>query len=671
MTLVAALAGVAGLLITGVLGAAAGRKNPAFIYILCCAFCGALAAAAIATLFSPPLSAEEIVLPLGLPWIGVHFAIDPLAAAFLLVIDLTAAITSTFAIGYSRHEHANNRVLPFYPVFLAGMNLVVLAHDAFGFLLAWEFMSLTSWALVLAQHRERENARAAYIYFVMASFGTLMLLLAFGLLAGADGSYTFAGMRAHHLSPLLASIVLFLALAGAGSKAGLVPLHVWLPLAHPAAPSHVSALMSGVMTKVAVYGFIRIVLDLLGIQLWWWGIPVMIVGAATAILGILSAVFQTDTKRLLAYSTVENIGIVFIGLGLSMSFAGDNLAAYAGVALIAALLHVFNHAMFKSLLFCSGGSMLVATGTRAMEKLGGLIHRMPLTALATLVGAAAISALPPLNGFASEWLLFQTILLSPSFTSWSLKLLAPSIGAVLALAAAIAAACFVRYFGMSFLGRARSPEAAAAVEADRSSLVAMAMFAVLCIVSGIVPGLAADLLRPAVSQLLPQGAMTPQIAVPWLSLVPIAPERSSYNGVLLFLFVLLSASLMAAIVRRVASHRVRRSDAWDCGFPDPRPVTQYSASSFAQPLRRVFGPLLFGATETVGLPPPGDLRPATFAAVIHDRIWDVLYRPLAGLVTGAAERLNRFQFLTVRRYLSLVFGTLVLLLCILAFLSRS
>lgn len=670
MTVFIALASVAGLLLTGLIVAAVGRGRSTVTYAASGIFCAVLFAVAVAALIRPGAGSSAAVLPLGIPWIGIHFAFDALAAAFLLVVNLTAAIVSVYAIGYGRHEHANARVLPFYPVFLAGMNLVILAADAFGFLLSWEFMSLTSWALVLAHHRDTDNTRAAYIYFVMASLGTLTLLLAFGLLAGTDGSYTFEGMRAHQLSSLLAALVLVLALGGTGSKAGLVPLHVWLPLAHPAAPSHVSALMSGVMTKVAVYGFMRIVFDLLGIQAWWWGIPVMIIGGATAFLGILSAVFQTDTKRLLAYSTVENIGIVFIGLGLAMSFAGSGLEQYAGVAMAAALFHIFNHAMFKSLLFCSAGSLLVATGTRAMERLGGLIHRMPQTAFATLIGVAAISALPPLNGFASEWLLFQTILLSPSFSEWSLKLIALSIGAVLALTAAIAAACFVRYFGMIFLGRPRSVEASQAQDVDVFSRAATIVFAGLCILSGIVPGLVIDLFRPAVSALLPDGGMAAQISVPWLSLVPVAPDRSSYNGVLLLLFIFSSAVLMAVIVRRVASHRLRRSAPWDCGFPDPRPETQYTASSFAQPLRRVFGPLLFGAREHVTIPAPGDSQPATFTVTIHDRIWDILYAPIAGLVNGAADKLNRFQFLTVRRYLSLVFGTLVLLLLVLAVMSR-
>src|SRR5947209_2808038 len=291
------------------------------------------------------------------------------------------------------------------------MNLVVLADDAFTFLLTWEFMSLTSWALVVAHHDEPGNARAGYIYLVMASFGTLALLLAFGLLAGPAGAYAFDAMRAAHPGAGIAAIALLLVLVGAGSKAGVVPLHVWLPLAHPAAPSHVSALMSGVMTKVAVYGFVRIVFDLIGAPPWWTSIIVLAVAGLTTVLGVLYALMQHDLKRLLAYHTVENIGIIYIGLGLAI-------------------------------------------------------------------------ALPPLNGFVSEWLTFQAILVSPQLPHWGLKLMVPAVGALLALSAALAATCFVKAFGITFLGRPRTPAAAAAQEVDGVSVAVKFAFALLCFLAG-------------------------------------------------------------------------------------------------------------------------------------------------------------------------------------------
>jgi formate hydrogenlyase subunit 3/multisubunit Na+/H+ antiporter MnhD subunit len=611
---------------------------------------------------APP---ESLALPLGIPWLGAHFRIDAVSAFFLAVVDLGAVTASLFALGYGRHEDAPMRVLPFYPAFLAGMTLVVLADDAFTFLVSWEFMSLTSWALVMSHHRVRENAYAGYVYLVMASFGTLALLLAFGLLAGPDGHYTFAQIRAAHPTAGFASLVLILALIGAGSKAGLVPLHVWLPLAHPAAPSHVSALMSGVMTKVAVYGFVRIAFDLAGEPAWWWSMVVLALGGITAVMGVLYALMQHDLKRLLAYHTVENIGIIFIGLGLALAFRAYGMAFAAALALTAGLLHVFNHSVFKSLLFFGSGAVLTATGERDMEHLGGLIHRMPQTAFVFLVGCAAISALPPLNGFVSEWLTFQAILLSPQLPSWGLKLLVPAVGALLALSAALAAACFVKAFGVTFLGRARTPAAERATETDRFSLAAMYFLAALCLVAGVLPGLFIDALAP-LSNGLVGGRMPVQTGEQWLSIVPIAASRSSYDGLLVFLFMVISGTLAAFAIHRLASDRLRRAPAWDCGYPDASPATQYTAGSFAQPIRRVFGTVVFRAREHGEMPPPGDMRPARLTVDLRDLIWDALYAPIAALIGSAADRLNHLQFLTIRQFLSLVFAALVILLLVLA-----
>jgi formate hydrogenlyase subunit 3/multisubunit Na+/H+ antiporter MnhD subunit len=606
-----------------------------------------------------------LTLPLGLPWLGAHFQIDGLSSFFIAVIDLGAAAASLFALGYGRHDETPERVLPFYPLFLAGMNLVVFANDAFTFLVSWEFMSLTSWALVIAHHRVRDNLHAGYVYLVMASLGTLALLLAFGLLAGPDGGYAFNEMRDTPPSPALGALVLILTLVGAGSKAGLVPLHVWLPLAHPAAPSHVSALMSGVMTKVAVYGFVRIALDLLGPPIWWWSMIVLALAGVTCVMGVLYALMQHDLKRLLAYHTVENIGIIFIGLGLALAFKAYGMTAAAALALTAGLLHVFNHSIFKSLLFFGAGAVLTATGERDMEHLGGLIHRMPQTAFVFLVGCAAISALPPLNGFVSEWLTFQAILLSPDLPSWGLKFLVPAVGALLAMSAALAAACFVKAFGVTFLGRPRSPAAQKAQETDRFSLAAMIFLAALCLAAGIVPGLFIDALAPVAEALV--GARMPmQRGVEWLSIVPIAESRSSYNGLLVFLFMLASGSLAAFAIHRLASDKLRRAPAWDCGYPDASPVTQYTADSFAQPIRRVFGTVVFRAREHGDMPAPGDMRPARLVVTLRDLVWDALYAPVGRGVAVLSERLNRLQFLTIRQYLSLVFGALVTLLLVLA-----
>jgi formate hydrogenlyase subunit 3/multisubunit Na+/H+ antiporter MnhD subunit len=545
------------------------------------------------------------------------------------------------------------------------MNLVVLADDAFTFLLTWEFMSLASWALVMAHHRDSANARAGYIYLLMASFGTLSLLLAFGLLADAGGGYGFDAIRGVTVAPSVSAAVLALALIGAGSKAGLVPLHVWLPLAHPAAPSHVSALMSGVMTKVAVYGFVRVVFDLLGPPDWWWGAVVLTIGGITAVLGVLYALMQHDLKRLLAYHTVENIGIIFIGLGLALAFRANDMRWAGALALTAALFHVFNHSVFKSLLFFGSGAVLSATGERDMEHLGGLIHRMPLTAFAFLVGSIAISALPPFNGFVSEWLTFQAILLSPKLPQWLLKFLVPAVGAMLALSAALAAGCFVKAFGATFLGRPRTSAAEGAKETDVFSLTAMFVLVALCLIAGILPGYFIDALA-AVTQQLFSSQLPRQEDLSWLAIVPIDAARSSYNGLLLFILIAASAWLVAYVLHRWASGELRRSAAWDCGFPDPSPVTQYTAGSFAQPIRRVFGSVVFQAREEVDMPSPGQMRPAQFKVHMRDLVWDVLYGPVEHVVEYVSERFNKVQFWTIRAYLTLVFSAVIMLLMVLA-----
>ncbi len=602
-------------------------------------------------------------LPLGLPWLGAYFRLDALSAFFLIVVDLGGAIASLYALGYGQHETSPERVLPFYVAFLAAMNLVVLADDAFTFLLNWEFMSLSSWALVMAHHRQEGNAKAGYVYLLMASFGTMLLLLAFGLMAGPEGGFTFDIMRTHVYSPAVSGVVLALVLVGAGSKAGLVPLHVWLPLAHPAAPSHVSALMSGVMTKVAIFGVIRVVFDLLGTPTWWWGALVIALGGVTAVIGVLYALMQHDIKKLLAYHTVENIGIIFIGLGLALAFASEGLGVLAALSLTAALFHVLNHSFFKSLLFFGAGAVLNATGKKDMEQFGGLIHRMPLTAFAFLIGSMAISAIPPFNGFVSEWLTFQAILASPVMGQWGLRLLVPVAGLALALSAALAAACFVKAFGITFLGRARSEAASKAREVDKFSIVSMLGLSLLCLLAGIFPGFIIDLIAP-IGNLLVGSSMPLQASQEWMSIVPIGQSLSSYNGLLVFVFIVISATLSAFIIHRLASKRVRRSVAWDCGFPDADPATQYTATSFVQPIRRVFASALFHVREEAWMPAPASTMPARYKLTLQDQIWGLLYAPIGRLVSAVSLSLNRLQSLTIRRYLTLVLVVLVLMLMV-------
>lgn len=655
---------ILGLVVLAILGVATSRLQAGrvLVYGGCLVLCLALLVAGIEALAAP---VARLSLPIGLPMTGTQLRLDPLSGFFLALTGLGGAGASLFALGYGRHEEEPWRVLPFYPLFLAGMTLAIPADDAFAFLFGWEAMSLASWALVMTHHQEHGNARAAFIYLLMAVFSGLTLLLGFGVLAAGGGGYGFDAIRAHPPTGGVAATVLVIALIGAGAKAGLMPLHVWLPLAHPAAPSHVSALMSGVMTKVAIYGFIRIVFDLVGGAPAWFAAVVLVLGGITAVMGVLHAMMERDLKRLLAYSTVENIGIIFVALGLALAFKANGVTAGVTLALTAALFHALNHTVFKSLLFFGAGAVLHATGERNMERLGGLIHRMPRSAAAMLVGCLAISALPPLNGFASEWLLFQAILLRPDLPQWGLKFSIPVAGALLALAAALAGACFVRAYGIIWLGRPRTTAAEQARETDPLSVIAMVIFAGLCLLGGIFPGVVIDAVAPLV-QGLTGARMERQLKDAWLTVAPISTARSSYNGLLIFLFVLGSASLTAFAVHRLASRGVRKAPPWDCGFPDPSPATQYTGDSFAQPVRRVFGAIVFRSHETVDMPEPGDNRPARMTKVTHDVVWETLYQPLAGLVVWIGTVMNRMQFLTIRRYLSFVFIALIVLLLALA-----
>lgn len=627
----------------------------------------ALAIGAIAMLaLLAPHEPERLVLPIGLPWLGLHLRLDPLGAFFLLLLAIGAAIASLFALGYGGDEPEPGRILPFYPGFLAAMAMVCLADDAFGFLFFWEVMSLLSFALVLVGHEEEASRDAARFYLLMAGFGTMALLLTLGLLAGPEGSYDFDSIRARDLGPGLATLAFLLAIVGTGSKAGLVPFHVWLPLAHPAAPSPVSALMSGVMTKIALYGLLRFVFDLVGEPLWWWGAVLLGVGAGGAVLALVHALVERDGKRLLAWSTIENIGIAVAASGLALAFAASGLALPAALAATAALLHALNHMVFKTLLFCGTGAVQHATGTRDLEKLGGLIHRMPQTSLALLVGSAAISALPPLNGFVSEWLLFQAILVSPELPQATLRLVIPAAGALLALAAALAAACFVRFYGIAFLGRPRSPEAAAAHEVDPFSRAGLLVPAVLCLLLGVFPAPVIDLLGPVVTALGLESSLAEQGIAGWLSLQPIPDRQASYDGLVLASFLLSAGGFTAFLVHRLGGAGLRRGPIWDCGYPDPAPSTQYTAASMSQPIRRVMGSLVLAAEERVTMPPPLDPRPARLEVRLVDRVLDGLYRPLVGAVLAAADRLNPIQFQTIRRYLVLVFLVLVSLLVLTA-----
>jgi hydrogenase-4 component B len=614
------------------------------------------------TLHSGDVSMME--LPLGLPWLPWRLRLDALSGFFFCVIGVVSFAVGVYAPGYVRGFENGRDSLPvlggFAGLFLVGMMLVVLANDAFLFMVAWELMSLSSYFLVAFHHDQAANRRAAFLYLLMAHIAALAILLGFGVLASFGGGFGFDAMRGAQLSFGWASVTFVLVFFGFGIKAGLVPLHAWLPEAHPAAPSHVSALMSGVMLKVGVYGFIRVVFDLIGEFHWQWGVAVLAVGSITALMGVLYALMQHDLKRLLAYHSVENIGIIFIGLGLALLFLAGGHTVLGALAFVAALYHTINHALFKALLFLGAGAILHSANERDLEKMGGLLRRMPWTGLFFLIGCISISALPPFNGFVSEWLTFQAALQAWQLESGVLRSLVPIAAAVLALTGALAAACFVKVYGVAFLGQARSRHVRRARQVPLSMKLGQGLLAFLCLLLGVLPTVFIGLLNEVPRQVLGQGL--PQVtAHGWLWLTPISKQTASYGAPMVAIALFVALGLGLWLLGR-GIRRVRRCDAWDCGFAPPNPGMQYTATAFTQPIRRVFG-LLFHIDEGVERQEDGRLR---HHLQVGDRAWDIFYQPVVRVVENAARRVTRLQSGNVRTYLGWSFATLLVLLWIIA-----
>jgi len=615
----------------------------------------ALAAAALEGVFSAPRS---LVLPLGLPDLPFHARTDALSSFFLLLLGAVAMGVSLFACGYLRPGEGTPPGLQclYYHVFLASMALVLVADDAYFFMVAWETMALASFFLVTSDHQHAEIRRAGYLYLLIAHVGAIAILLCFGALQAGTGDYTFDNMRAVQPSAGYATAAFLLALFGFGAKAGIVPLHVWLPEAHPAAPSPVSALMSAVMLKTAVYGMLRVTLDLIDQPLWWWGVIALALGLVSALGGIVFAAVQTDMKRLLAYSSIENIGLIFAGFGLTLIFRGFGMGALAALALTATLYHCLNHAFFKSLLFLCTGSVLHATRERSLGKLGGLIHRMPWVAWCALIGSVAIAGLPPLNGFVSEWLLLQAFLLSPGLPQSYLNMLVPVAAAVVALTAALSGYVMVKFYGVVFLGQPREPKLAEARDAGAWERTGLAWLAAMCIVLGLVPATVIGLLDPITRALTGHGMAS--LAQGWLFLAPLQPERASYSPLLFFAVTALLVSLTWLAVRAFYHGRMRRAAPWDCGFPFQDARMQDTAEGFGQPVRHVFEPF-FRIEQHV--PSPLDARPS-YREVHEDRLWYWLYLPVARAAEYATTLVTLLQRGRISVYLTYSFATLLVLL---------
>ncbi|MFM0500018.1 hydrogenase 4 subunit B [Paraburkholderia caffeinilytica] len=603
---------------------------------------------------------QEIVLPLGLPDLSFHLRLDGLSAYFLAVLGVVSTGVSAFSAGYFRKgEGTPPGLLCFeYHVCLASMAALLLADDAYSFMVAWETMTVSAVFLVMTNHRIAEIRRAAYLYFLISHVGALALLLCFGLLQANTGDYTFANMRQQHLDVFWASAAFLLALFGFGAKAGIFPLHVWLPEAHPAAPSPVSALMSGFILKAGLYGILRTVFDLLHIQLWWWGVFVLALGLFTALFGVVFSAIQTDMKRLLAYSSIDNIGLMFVSMGLAILFRAYGMNTLAALSLTALFYQIASHATFKSLLFLGTGSVLHATGERNLGRLGGLIRVMPWTAWAALVGAFASAGLPPLSGFVSEWLLLQSFLFTPGLPNPFLNMVVPLVAALIALVAALAGYTMVKFFGIVFLGQPRETKLAEARDASRWERIGFVWLTAICVLLGLLPVQFVAVLDRVTQMLVGTGIGAAVARNGWLLLAPTSVDRASYMPAVFLLFFCACCGLAWLLVRRLYHGRLRRAAPWACGYPFVTARMQDTAEGFGQPIREIFTPLFKIERR---LPSPFDSHPV-YSVTVTDRAWTLIYAPLERLVMRIAALAGRLQTGRIALYLMHSFLVLIVLL---------
>ncbi|MBI2118935.1 MAG: hydrogenase 4 subunit B [Elusimicrobia bacterium] len=611
-------------------------------------------------------TAMELVLPnLGL-LSGFHFYFTPLSFPFTAIISVLSFLASIYAFSYAKEVEENAASLGFFfNLFILGMGLVPLAQNVFTFLFCWEGMTLASFFLVLLEHKIKESRKAATLYLVMSHLAAAFIFLIFFLLYEKTGSWEFEHFRAaaFQLPDHLKDILFILVLIGFGAKAGLVPLHLWLPYAHPAAPSHVSSLMSGAMIKTAIYGFLLILFSFLKQGPWWWGAIILIIASISSLVGILHALMENNLKRLLAYSSVENIGIILMGVGASLlfhSFYQDHLAT---LALTAGLYHALNHALFKGLLFLSSGSVIKAAHTKNMEEMGGIIKKMPITAFCFLIGSMSVSALPPLNGFVSEWLTFQVLLSGFNLNFTSARIVCLIATTALALTGALAVACFVKAFGITFLAQPRSNKIETCRDPSILEIAPMISLSLGCLIFGIFPNHIRWLLKPAIEFLLPNEN-------PFLSSnIKLFNSLSGNYGSIFpmgILIALMIGILLAVILFSILnkSNKVRKAPTWGCGLDHLEPRMEYTSTAFSKPFRILFAffyrPMREVRQETTLS--PYFLNSIQYSNEISHLIKETLYHPPLKVMLKISRALRQIQSGSLNLYLGYLLATVIFLI---------
>lgn len=634
------------------------KRLNTFVYILSSLGSLSLAVFSLYLLIAGPVSFH--LIPLSSIY-EFSFGGDAISGFFILVISLLVLSVSVYSIGYTKDMNNSGLMGLLFNLFVLSMYGVVLSQNVITFLILWETMSIVSYFLVTFDRTEA-SSKAGLIYAVMTHIGTAFIIALFLILYSQTGSMNFSDMRllSKTVNQSVKDIVFLFAIIGFGTKAGIIPLHTWLPRAHPAAPSNISSLMSGVMIKTGIYGFIRIVLDLLGGGPEWWGITVLIIGAVSSVLGVMYALMEHDLKRLLAYHSVENIGIILLGIGVSMIFKTHGLYNLAATGLIAGLYHVLNHALFKGLLFLGAGSVMHAMHTKNMEEMGGLLKKMPYTGLFFLIGSISICGLPPFNGFVSEWLTYQSLLLGAKTPSIISKIISPLGGAALALTGALAAACFVKAFGISFLGMPRSRHAEEAKEQSSSMISGMAILASLCLIFGIFPGTVITTISPASFMITGSYGVSTEngFVIVNESLAGLSPFM------LLFAMLIMALSAMLFIRSAGGKRRIVYGDSWDCGIPSLTPRMQYTATAFTKPIRLIFKRIYLPRRElkVSYILKPFFVKSIEYSGEIVPFFEHYIYEPSVSFIKRAAQRLRLLQSGSLHLYLGYILITLILLL---------